>query len=83
MIISLCLVRPACKLSHPKSERSLVMLRSLVAPVIILAASLWTASNCFLLSVEALSQTASLYSRSGLIKDIYIFFSRAFLFILN
>ena len=49
------------------------MLQSFVAPLIILNVSLWTASNCFLLSVEALSQTVSLYSRSGLIKDIYIF----------
>ena len=40
----------------------------------ILAALSWTASNCFLLSEEALSQTASLYSSSVLIKEIYIFF---------
>ena len=33
-------------------------------------------------SVLALSQTASLYSRSGLIKKLYIF-SRASLFVLN
>ena len=58
------------------------MLQSFVAPVIILAASLWTASSCFLLSAVVLSQTASLYSSSGLIKEMYIF-SRACLLILN
>ena len=59
------------------------MLQSFVAPVIILAASLCTDSNCFLLSVDALSQTTLLYSRRGLMKEMYIFFSRAFLLILN
>ena len=49
------------------------MLQSFVAPVVILAASLWTASSCFLLSAVALSQTASLYSSRGLIKEMYIF----------
>ena len=38
------------------------MLQGFVSPVIILAASLWTASSCFLLSAVALSQTESLYS---------------------
>lgn len=58
------------------------MLQSLVPPVIILAASLCTASNCFLFSEVALSHTASLYSSNGLINEIYIF-SRACLLILN
>ena len=58
------------------------MLQSFVAPVIILAASLWTASNFSLHSDVALSQTASLYSSSELIKELYIF-SRASRFILN
>ena len=58
------------------------MLQNFVAPVIILAASLWTASSCFLLSAVALSQTASLYSSRGLIKEMYIF-PRACLLILN
>ena len=59
----------------------LYMLQSFVAPVIILAASLWTVSSCFLLSAAALPQTVSLYSSRGLIKEVYIF-SRALL-ILN
>ena len=46
------------------------MLQSFVPPVIIRAASLCTASNCFLLSTEVLSQTASLYSSKGLINEI-------------
>ena len=58
------------------------MLQSFVAPVIILAASLWTASSFVLLSAMALSQTASLYSSRGLIKEMYII-SRACLLILN
>ena len=46
------------------------MLQSFVPPAIIRAASLYTASSCFLLSTEALSQTASLYSSKGLINEI-------------
>ena len=49
------------------------MLQSFVPPVIILTASLCTAYSCFLLSTEALSQTASLYSSKGLINEIEIF----------
>ena len=51
------------------------MLQSFVPPLMIPAASLCTASSCFLLSTEPLSQTASLYSSNGLINEIY-FFSR-------
>ena len=58
------------------------MLQSLVAPVMVLTASMWIVSNCFLASVEELSQTESLYSRRGLINDMYIF-SSDFLLTLN
>ena len=58
------------------------MLHSLVAPVIILAASTCTASSCFFVSVEQFSHTESEYSRTGRIKDMYMR-SRAVRFILN
>ena len=58
------------------------MLQSFVQPVIIREASLCTASSCFFLSTEALSQTASLYSSKVLINEIYNF-SKACLLILN
>ena len=46
------------------------MLQNFVPPIIIRAASLCTPFSCFLLSTEALSQTASLYSRKGLTNEI-------------
>ena len=58
------------------------MLHSLVAPVIILAASTCTASSCFFVSVEQLSHTESDYSSTDRIKDKYMR-SRAVRFILN
>ena len=58
------------------------MLQSFVAPVIILTASWFIRSNCFLDSFVQLSQTKSLYSRSGRINAMYIF-SSVFLFIFN
>ena len=58
------------------------MLQSFVAPVIILAASVWIHSNCFFESEEQLSHTESLYSRRGRMYDMYIF-SSDFLLILN
>ena len=58
------------------------MLHSLVAPVIIFAASMLIASSCFFDSVVALSQTESQYSNEGRTKDMYIF-SKDFLLTLN
>ena len=72
-----------CKVSLPSSDNNFCMLHNFVAQVIILAASIWIVSNLFLLSVDALSQTESQYSRSGRIKeDVYIY-SSAILLILN
>ena len=45
---------------------------TLVAAVMIRAASMCTASSCFLKSTDALSHTESQYSNSGRTKDMYI-----------
>ena len=70
------------KCNYPKSAWSLSTLHSFVAPVIIRAASVCIASSCFLISVEALSHTESLYSKRGRVYEMYIF-SRACLLSLN
>ena len=62
------------KCNYPKSAWSLSTLHSFVAPVIIRAASVCIASSCFLISVEALSHTESLYSKRGRVYEMYIFF---------
>ena len=46
-------------------EESPIRSQSFVAPTIILAASVWIASNCFFEPVEQLSHTESLYSSRG------------------
>ena len=38
--LPICVYRLLCKVSHPSSDSSLSMLHSLVAPVIVLAASI-------------------------------------------
>ena len=58
------------------------MLQSFVAPVIILAASVWIDSYCFFESEEQLSHTESLYSSRGGMYVMYIF-SSDFLLTLN
>ena len=58
------------------------MLQSFVAPVTILAASLWMDSNCILQSFEQSSYTESLHSDKGRTCAVYDF-SRASLLILN
>ena len=81
-VLCLCLFLRSWSDSHPKSAKSFSKLQSLVAPVIIRTASMCTASSYFLLSAEALSHTESLYSRSGLMYEKYIF-SRECLLSLN
>ena len=51
-----------CKVFQPSSD-NLCMLHNFVAPVINLPASMWIVTNFFLLSVDALSQIDSQYSR--------------------
>ena len=70
--MSLCLFRLFWSDSQPKSDSSFSMLHNLVAPVMIRAASMCTASSCFLESTDALSHTESQYSNSGRTKDMYI-----------
>ena len=48
------------------------MLQSLVAPVMVRAASIGIAFNCFLASVEELSHTESQNSRRDIVNDMYI-----------
>ena len=48
------------------------MLHNLVAPVMILAASICIESSSFFASFEQLSQTESEYSSNGRINDMYI-----------
>ena len=55
-----------------KSDSSFSMLHNLVAPVMIRAASMCTASSCFLESTDALSHNESQYSNSSRTKDMYI-----------
>ena len=78
----MCLSRLLCKVSYPSSDSNLSMLHSLVAPVIVLAASIWIASSFFFISDDELSQTESQYSNSGRMKETYIC-SRDFRLILN
>ena len=55
------------------------MLQSFVAPVIILAASVWIDSNCFFESEEQLSHTESLYLSRGGIWFKHILFDQSLL----
>ena len=68
--MSYCLFRLFWNDSQPKSDSS--MLHNLVAPVMIRAVTMCTASSCFLNSTAALSHTESQYSNSGRKKDMYI-----------
>ena len=69
---SLCLSLILCKVSHPSSNISLSILQSLVAPVIVLAASIWIATSFFFVLADELSQTESQYSKSCQKKEMYI-----------
>ena len=62
--MSLCLSRLVWSDSHPNSETSLSMLHNLVVPLMILAASMWIVSNCFLV-------VALLYSSNDLVVAFY------------
>ena len=70
------------RVSHPRSVSSLLTLHSLVALVIIRAASIWITSSCLLVSVGQLSHTESQYSSRGSTYALYIF-SSDFLLTLN
>ena len=70
--MSLCLFHLFWSDSQPKSDSSFSMLHNLVTPVMIRAASMFTASSCFLESTDTLSHTESQYSYSGRTKDMYI-----------
>ena len=80
--MSLCLSLLLCRVSQPSSTRSFSILHSLVAPDMILSASIWIASSFFFESEEALSHTESQYSKSGRINEVYIL-SSAFRLTLN
>lgn len=69
--LQVCLLRQACKVPHSRSARSSSMLRSFVAPVIILAALMRMVSNCLFGSVWALPQTKSQYYSRGHIDEFY------------
>ena len=70
--VSLCMCLLVCKVAHPVSRYSNVCDVCLFAPVTIWAARICRFSSAdFKCSVQ-LSKTTSLYSNTGLIKDIYI-----------
>ena len=75
-------VAPTLKGLPPQVIKAFSMLQRFVAPVIILAVSVWIDFNCFFESEEQLSHTESLYSSRGHMYDMYIF-SSDFLLTLN
>ena len=64
-MMSLCLFHLFWSDSHPKSNNSFSMLHNLVAPVMIRATSMCTASSYTMDSTDVLSHTESQYSDSG------------------
>ena len=71
-VIKRCLYLRVSKLSHPASSRIVLFEHDLVAPVTIIAASIWIFSSSFFSYCVQLSQIISAYSKIGRINEKYM-----------